>query len=857
MELDLERERKIATLCREALDVPASEVTSWLRDQCGGDEALFEEVQEYLAEIGRSQSDFTNAVFSGARVSADWSESAMRDQVIGPYRILAKLGEGGMGSVFLAEQTRPLTRKVALKIVKRIRDPNRKKKISAEVQAMALLSHPYITQVYEVGTTESGHLYFAMEYVPGDPLTQFCDQHQMPLEDRLWLLVNVCKGVAHAHDEKILHRDLKPSNILVVEIDGRPVPKIIDFGTVSVQARPEFDDLSMLDGAGTPVYMSPEALHVFGPLELDARTDVYALGMILFELVTGLRPYAQDELGVSRIIEKVANDELPKPSERFAASDAATQQGLAAKRGLSAEALQSRLSGELDRIATKAIARNREARYRSAQDLGRDLESYLRGRLQTGQKPVPRGAGFTSRWRNPLVWFLVAMVLAMAVVLLERGRKMKDAAQAWEAETRFSEILSAKVINRAHGRLSRARQLETLDEEVRRFAADLENQPLLQAKMFDVLGRQYLRLGELETGGALLEKALALCEAHLPEEHRVTTECLVSMAELRARQGALDEALAILNKANARIATKPALLVRVSQTLSLVYGRLGRFEDRDVHLTQNLEAAKKAPNLARFSVIELQKIIADHENELGRFSKAERHLQEAMALVPPGDETTLASLLWRLGIAWRGLGEDEAARMVTAPAAGMGIWEDRWLVLLLLAESSLDRNEPLDAEAYLSACVELEETLLPGNGDRKPMVRMAMARMYRQLGRFGSAADELQKAMDEGGPYFERSLIYAKVLLESARVWLAMGCEDEAVATFKQAMALFESQAPEHPARVTCLAELASLSLEWNDLDNAKHHLQRAKLLRARYCAPQSKPYRRVTEVITKMKERE
>ena len=854
--LDLERERKIASLCREAMDLQSSDVVLWLREQCDGDQALYDEVQEYLAMMTPSDSGFLKTFFPEAGNTMDWSETAMRGQVIGPYRILAKLGEGGMGSVFLAEQTQPLTRKVALKIVKRIRDPSRKKKISAEVQAMALLSHPHITQVYEVGTTETGHLYFAMEYVPGEPLTHYCDKRRLALEDRLWLLVNVCLGVAHAHGEKILHRDLKPSNILVVEIDGKPVPKIIDFGTVAAQSRPEFDDLSMLDAAGTPVYMSPEAMQVFGPLALDARTDVYALGMILFELLIGLKPYTQDEMGVSRIFEKAAREDLPRPSQRFESADAETQAVIAEKRGMTMAALGSQLMGELDRMTAKAIARNRDQRYESVQALGKDIENYLNRRL-----PLPAGVvGTKPQWpawlRRPGLLLLLGLLVAMMVILYKRNGEVQEALSAMEEEAQYAEFLAGTLAQQGIWQPSRAQSLALLDEDLRR-AESLQGQPLLKARMLDFQGRQYLRLDDLEHGSGLIEKALAIREAHLPAGDAAILDSQISVGELHAQRGDLDEALAILLEVNADATERSGLLVRKVQVLGSVFGRLGKYQERDTLLTQSLRALKQMPGVRSASLLALQKQIADHHLELGNYGDAERHLQVAMARLPEGDSLRRASLLWRLGEAWQGLGDFNGAKLVLEGSATTGAWKDRWVSQLLLAEISLDQNEPRTAEVYLGACAELEATPYSEFGALRLRYRMAQARMYRKLGEFSAAYAHLQLAMNEADSSFEQRLLRANLMVVAARIQLAMGCEAEARAALAQAETLYEEQAPKHPNRATCLAEIASLSIKLGDLETARYYLQRAKILQSRYCAPESMPYQRVAETEVALKNAE
>ncbi|HEV3022647.1 MAG TPA: serine/threonine-protein kinase, partial [Pirellulales bacterium] len=359
---------------------------------------------------------------------------------IGPYKLLQFLGEGGMGVVYLAEQERPVKRRLALKVVKSGLDSGQvAARFEQERQALAMMDHPNIARIVDAGATERGSPFFAMELVKGIPLTRFCDQEHLTTRERLELFVPICQAVQHAHQKGIIHRDLKPSNVLVALYDGKPVPKIIDFG-VAKATQQKLTERTMFTEAGSIVgtleYMAPEQAEL-NNLDIDTRADVYSLGVLLYELLTGSPPFSAKQLrqaAHAEMLRMIREVEPPKPSTRLSESKESLA-SLAAQRRVEPARLTQAVRGELDWIVMKALEKDRTRRYDSAAALARDIERHLR------DEPVeacPPSAGyrlrkFLRRHKGPV---LAATLLALTVVVgfagtalgLVEARRQREAA---------------------------------------------------------------------------------------------------------------------------------------------------------------------------------------------------------------------------------------------------------------------------------------------------------------------------------------------------------------------------------------------------------------------------------------------
>src|ERR1017187_2689622 len=336
---------------------------------------------------------------------------------IGPYRLIRKLGEGGMGQVWLAEQSAPVKRQVALKIIKAGRyDDSALLRFDVERQALAIMDHPAIAKVFDAGSTPQGQPYFVMEYVPGFPITDYCDRKHLSVQERLALFIKVCEGVQHAHQKAIMHRDLKPSNILVVEVDGKPLPRIIDFGIAKAISQ-EGEDETLVTRAGgmvgTPGYMSPEQADP-NVLDIDTRTDVYSLGVVLYELLTGMLPFDAKQWQTKPfhvMLRQLHEEDPPSPSMRISGDSTSTT--AAQHRNTDPRQLESLLRGDLDWIALKALEKDRARRYGTPSELAADINRYLRN-----EPVVARPASTAYRTKKYVQRHKVGVAAATAMVLL-------------------------------------------------------------------------------------------------------------------------------------------------------------------------------------------------------------------------------------------------------------------------------------------------------------------------------------------------------------------------------------------------------------------------------------------------------
>ncbi|MGB6668573.1 MAG: serine/threonine-protein kinase [Candidatus Acidiferrum sp.] len=441
---------------------------------------------------------------------------------IGPYRLLQLLGEGGMGEVWLAEQKKPIHRTVALKLIKAGMDTKVVvARFESERQALALMDHPNIARVFEAGSTAEGRPYFVMEYVPGLPITEYCDKHRMTLKERLELFVQVCDGVQHAHQKAIIHRDLKPSNVLVLEQDNKAIPKIIDFGLAKATGRRLTDNTMFTELGvmlGTPEYMSPEQADQ-REQNIDTRTDVYSLGVILYQLLVGVLPFEEKALraaGIEEILRVIREQEPPKPSTRIRSLGPASAAS-AEKRQEQTQSFVRHLQGELDWVTMKALEKDRIRRYGSPAELSADIGHYLRHEPVLAHPPSPayRASKFVRRHRWAvaaaasaavlLITFTAVTAVQARRIAAERDRASRQAEAAQRVADFMKGMFKVSDPSQARGNSITAREL--LDRASKEIDTGLAKDPETQAQLMDVMGEVYESLGLYPQAHPLFEHA--------------------------------------------------------------------------------------------------------------------------------------------------------------------------------------------------------------------------------------------------------------------------------------------------------------------------------------------------------------
>jgi serine/threonine protein kinase/tetratricopeptide (TPR) repeat protein len=612
--------------------------------------------------------------------------------IAGKYKLIDELGRGGMGVVYLAEQVAPVKRKVAVKIIKLGMDTKQvMARFEAERQALAMMDHPSIAKVYDAGATETGRPYFVMEYVKGVPITEYCDTHRLNNHERLELFQEVCQGVQHAHQKGIIHRDIKASNILVAIHDNKPVPKIIDFGVAKATAqrlteRTVFTELGQL--IGTPEYMSPEQAEMSG-LDIDTRTDVYSLGVLLYELLVGALPFDSDALraaGLGEIQRIIRETDPPKASTRLS-SLGDSQASVALSRSTDLSALRKELRGDLDWIILKAMEKDRTRRYETVNGLAADIRRHLDNEPVLArppstsyklQKMISRhkvGFVFSVVVAVLILGFAIFMTIASVRIAVERDRAEDEAAKATAINAFLQDTLGSA--NPIEGSARDITVLEALERASDKIEEAFSNQPEVEVEVRQTIGVTYLRLGQYDKAEDMLQSSLNVARETYDTEHPELAAPITSLAVLLHERGKYDEAESLYREAlgirQKHFGRQDEGVASILNNLGIVLQDKGDYDAAEPIFREILEIDRKLLGDDNLNV-------AIDLNNLGNIMKykqdyeaGESYLREAISILKKHEHPWVAVAMSNLGELMNRKGDYEGAEPVLEEALSIGL----------------------------------------------------------------------------------------------------------------------------------------------------------------------------------------
>ena len=705
---------------------------------------------------------------------------------IGPYRLIEPLGEGGMGEVWLADQLEPVRRRVALKIIKAGMDSKQVvARFESERQALALMDHPAIAKVFDGGTTPEGRPYFVMEYFPGVPITEYCDRNQLSTAERLELFTQVCEGIQHAHQKAVIHRDLKPSNILVSQVDGRAEPKIIDFGIAKATGyrlteKTLFTELGAV--IGTPEYMSPEQADSTGQ-DVDTRTDVYSLGVILYQLLTGELPFASAELrsaSYEQLLRTLREIEPSRPSSKVSTLGPEVEE-VARKRNTEPGTLRRQLEGDLDSITLKALEKERSRRYGTATELAEDIRRHLR------HEPVvarPPGAGYRMQkyLRRHRVGVAVASGLALLLVA-------------------FAATMAVQVRRTAAERDRATRERETAE----RASAFLGN--MLGAVKPDALGDALWK--DLHQRVTDVRRDEGKSETEIAAAGEALDRSLRGVNPTQAALSLLDEQ--ILDRAGKTIEREMKqdgkLAARLEHSLAMTYKNLGLYQQALHHAQRAAELQTAEFGAEGQPTLETLGGAANLLERLGRYDESERLFKRTL----------------------------EAQQRTLGSEHPDTVENTRGLAILYLYSGRYS-----EAEALLVPMLEMQRRTLGNENDATDSTIGELAKVYAEEGRFDEAEklnlEDLEISRRRYGPDDDSTLV---ALNNLAVTYAQQGRAAEAEKLFREA---FETEkrvmGPEHPTTLEAMNNVAAISTELGRYDEAERLLLEGLAIRRRVLGP-------------------
>ncbi len=823
----------LQTIFAEALEIPdAAQRDAYLARACGGDLALRREVEELLradAVAGRflpeePAASGARAVVAGVAGAGDPSGATLPQfqlaekpgDRIGRYKLLQQIGEGGCGVVYMAEQEEPVRRRVALKVIKLGMDTKQViARFEAERQALAIMDHPHIAKVLDGGATDTGRPYFVMELVKGISITRYCDENKLDTRQRLALFIQVCQAVQHAHQKGIIHRDIKPSNIMVADHDGVPVPKVIDFGIAKATAGQTLTDKTLFTAfeqfVGTVAYMSPEQAKLSG-LDIDTRSDIYSLGVLLYELLTSKPPFDAKRLveaGLEEVCRIIRDEEPPRPSTRLSTLSAEERTTVAHQRQCEPPKLAGLIRGDLDWIVMKTLEKDRARRYETANGLASDLRRHLANepvvarppsRLYEFQKTVRRHkVGFAATTAIITVlaagalvstWQALRAERARAKAVTERGRADEQGAIAQAVTTFLQQDLlgqaaSLRQVDRGFTPDRDLKVSAALDRAADRVGERFKDQPKVEAEIRAVIGRAYHDIGRSDKAILQLERALALRVAQLGPSDIKTLAVSSDLGEAYSYAQQWDKALPLLERTAAKqleqLGPDDLSTLRTMERLVQVY------TERD----KSAEAITLGEEtLARLTA----KFGPDHpETVRSRSSLADAYLsfqseraEDALALL----EKTLATTRDKLG-------PDNQQTLICA---------------FELARAYVRTGHPEAALPVLQKMLVSVRSLVGPNHIYTVEVMKVLGEAYRLAGRVDKAISLDEETVATGRAFLRDSRYLEDIDIELARAYQAAGRTYEAFASLEQILVKRRQRLPSDSPRLLWVIDVVGVA---------------------------------------------
>jgi serine/threonine protein kinase len=702
--------QRVKEIVGEALEREPGQRSSYLDSACAGDADLRAEAESLLAAHGDAEG------LSRAPWGTTVNGAPAEQQMIGTYQLVKVLGVGGMGQVWLAEQSEPVRRRVALKLVRAgIYNDDLLKRFQSERQSLAIMEHPAIAKVFEAGATANGQPYFAMEFVDGLPITDFCDRQKLNIPERLRLFIQVCDGVQHAHQKAIIHRDLKPSNILVVEVDGKPQPRIIDFGLAKAtapQALGETMFTHMGGFLGTPGYMSPEQAEP-NEYDVDTRTDVYSLGVVLYELLTGFLPFDAakwKQRRLDEVLQELREADPPRPSSKVAASRE-TSTARAKARRTEIGQLVSALRGDLDWITLKALEKERARRYATPSALAAEVERFLQHR-PVEARPVSAGYRLRKYVRRNRVAVAVAagaalLLIAFAImqtVQLRRATRERDRAD--RVSHFMTNMFRVSDPSEARGNSITAREI--LDKSAKDIDTGLANDPEMRAQLMGTMGEVYTNLGLYSQALHTLQGALAAAQLGKTGDKssfnptNLLSYDLIQMGKPEDAEKLLRETI---DNERRMLGPEDQVSLRSMRLLALALDGEGRYDEAEKIQRQALDRMRQTLGPENSETLQSMRTLADILDNEGHLPEAEKLYREALQIED------------------RVLGFQDQQTLMTATN---------------LAALLRDAGRPVEAEAMNEKIFEAKRTLL---GPDHPQTLTAMRNLATSLYAIGRHAE--------------------------------------------------------------------------------------------------------------------